>query len=423
MAVIPALPPSRARAGIRPSMAVIFLDTRAANGYNSAPAAPMAISPNPVELNAYWLEFPCPREGLPPPGPPPSSVPGPCCSWRGWSPASAALVGRLLAELGGECRPAPAAGPAGRTAVRLAGGGGPLGRLAERLRREAPQQAAVAAAIEECLRPRRRELRLGSRVLDFRRRTHVMGILNVTPDSFFPASRVADLGPAVERALEMAAAGADLLDVGRGVHPPGRRPGGPAGGSAAGGPADPGDPPPLAGALSVDTRHAGVARQALEAGADLLNDISGLSHDPGMAALAVESGAPVVLMHMRGDPQTMQQRAQYADTVGEVMRELRRCRPRRAGGGHRPAADRRGPRDRLRQAARRTTCACWRTCPPSAPWASRCWWACRASPSSARSPAGRWKAAWRRRSPPTSWRCSAGPTSCACTTWRKRSRR
>lgn len=165
--------------------------------------------------------------------------------------------------------------------------------------------------------------RLRSRTLELGRRTLIMGILNVTPDSFFPGSRVADLGPAVERAVEMEAAGADLLDVGGESTRPGAAP------------VDPQEEArrvvPLIREirrrsqvpLSVDTRHAGVARQALEAGADLLNDISGLSHDPGMAALAAESGAPVVLMHMRGEPRTMQQHAQYGDTVGEVIRELR----------------------------------------------------------------------------------------------------
>jgi dihydropteroate synthase len=75
--------------------------------------------------------------------------------------------------------------------------------------------------------------------------------------------------------------------------------------------------------ISVDTRKAAVARAALEAGAVMINDVSGLSHDPALAAVVAEAGAALVLMHSRGDPKTMGERAGYRDLVGEIAAELR----------------------------------------------------------------------------------------------------
>src|SRR6185436_4309291 len=74
---------------------------------------------------------------------------------------------------------------------------------------------------------------------------------------------------------------------------------------------------------SIDTRKAAVAEAALAAGADMINDVSGMCHDPAMRALARDAGVPVILMHMRGEPATMQELARYDDVVAEVARELR----------------------------------------------------------------------------------------------------
>ncbi len=237
------------------------------------------------------------------------------------------LLRRLLEEEGGRlfaCRRGEAGRGTAARQVLLAGGPGVLARLAQRLRREPRGLPSAAAAIEDWLQPRRRIIRWGQgRVLDFEQGTRVMGILNITPNSFYPGSRSADVRQAVLRAKEMVAAGADILDVGGESTRPG---------------ADPVDPAEEAGRvipvireirrqtevpISIDTRRAEVAAAALEAGADLLNDISGLSHDPRMARLAAERGVPVIVMHMRGSPQTMQELARYGDTVSEVIRELR----------------------------------------------------------------------------------------------------
>jgi dihydropteroate synthase len=145
-----------------------------------------------------------------------------------------------------------------------------------------------------------------------------MGILNVTPDSFFDGGRYFDPSRAAGHALEMVAEGADLIDVGgessRPVSAPVpveeearrvwpvieaiRR--------------ESGVP------ISVDTTKAAVAAGALDRGADIVNDISALHFDPEMAPLVAERGAAVVLMHMQGTPQTMQTAPQYRNVVGEV---------------------------------------------------------------------------------------------------------
>lgn len=162
----------------------------------------------------------------------------------------------------------------------------------------------------------------GSRTLDFDRTTYVMGILNCTPDSFHAGSRLPTLREALQAADRMIQEGADLLDVGGESTRPGS------------------DPVPVdeeirrivpvieavrstgGTMISVDTRNRETAERALDAGADIVNDVSALSHDPGMARLVAERGVPVVLMHMRGTPKTMQDKAVYRDTVAEVLEEL-----------------------------------------------------------------------------------------------------
>ena len=149
----------------------------------------------------------------------------------------------------------------------------------------------------------------------------VMGIVNVTPDSFSDGGRFTDAERALAHAEEMVAAGADLLDVGGESTRPGAAP------------VDPGQERArvlpvirllkarLSVPVSVDTRRAEVARAALEEGAEVVNDVSALA-DPGMGPLVAEHGAGVVLMHMRGTPQTMQQDPRYDDVAGEVAAEL-----------------------------------------------------------------------------------------------------
>lgn len=145
----------------------------------------------------------------------------------------------------------------------------------------------------------------------------VMGILNVTPDSFYDGGDHLDPGDAVERARRMVDAGADLLDVGGESTRPGAPPVeaeeewarvGPVLEELDGGPVP----------ISVDTTKSEVAARALDAGAAVINDVSGLRFDARLADLAAGRGAGLVLMHMRGTPRTMQDHTEYDDLVQEV---------------------------------------------------------------------------------------------------------
>ncbi|NYS24918.1 dihydropteroate synthase [Rhodobacteraceae bacterium 2376] len=149
-------------------------------------------------------------------------------------------------------------------------------------------------------------------------RPRIMGILNVTPDSFSDGGRIFEPQAALDAAIAMAR-DADILDIGGESTRPGALPV-----SldeeinrtipvirairAAG----------IATPISIDTRNAAVARAAIEAGADMVNDVSALRHDPQMAPLVAETGVPVCLMHAQGDPQTMQDDPRYTDVVAEV---------------------------------------------------------------------------------------------------------
>ena len=155
-------------------------------------------------------------------------------------------------------------------------------------------------------------------------RTLVMGVLNVTPDSFSDGGQFTDLDAAVAQARQMADDGADALDVGGESTRPYA------------------DPVPLETELdrvlpviervraelpnmpiSIDTYKADVAEQALNAGADIVNDVSALRFDERMAEVVAQAGVPVVLMHMKGTPQTMQADPHYDDVVAEIVQFLR----------------------------------------------------------------------------------------------------
>jgi len=149
----------------------------------------------------------------------------------------------------------------------------------------------------------------------------VLGILNVTPDSFSDGGRWRESGPAVDRGLAMIGEGADLVDVGGESTRPGADPVGVEEEWARVGPVV----EELAAAgvgVTLDTTKAEVARRGLEAGAAAVNDVSGLRFDPGIADACAREGAGLVLMHMRGEPRTMQSDLAYEDLVAEVARFL-----------------------------------------------------------------------------------------------------
>jgi dihydropteroate synthase len=167
-------------------------------------------------------------------------------------------------------------------------------------------------------------LKLPSRTLLLGERTLVMGVLNVTPDSFSDGGKFLDTGRAIEHALAMESAGADLLDIGGESTRPGS------------------DEihtseeldrilPVLEGLrghlkipISVDTRRASVAEPALRAGAEIINDVSGLKSDPRLAELAAHSRVPLILVHMRGEPRTMQKTRFARDVLKDVAQGLKK---------------------------------------------------------------------------------------------------
>jgi len=149
-------------------------------------------------------------------------------------------------------------------------------------------------------------------------KTWIMGVLNVTPDSFSDGGQYLDKNKAVKRGLRLIEEGSDIIDIGGESTRPGSEP-------------IPAEEEirrviPVIKSLrektealiSVDTTKSEVARAALDAGADIINDISSLRFDPGMAPLAAEKGVPVILMHMKGMPKTMQVNPYYEDVLQEV---------------------------------------------------------------------------------------------------------
>ncbi|MGH9592691.1 MAG: dihydropteroate synthase, partial [Bryobacteraceae bacterium] len=177
------------------------------------------------------------------------------------------------------------------------------------------------------------KLRLPSRTLVLGPRTLVMGVLNVTSDSFSDGGTWLDARTAVVRALEMENQGAHLLDIGGESTRPGSQPVSAEEECARIVPVLRALRSLLRIPISVDTRKAAVAEAAIDEGAEIVNDVSALRNDPGMGALIRRRRLPVVLMHMRGSPGTMQRRPFARDALQDVVAGLRQAmaRARRAG--------------------------------------------------------------------------------------------
>jgi dihydropteroate synthase len=160
-------------------------------------------------------------------------------------------------------------------------------------------------------------------VLALGERTLVMGIVNVTPDSFSDGGRLLEAEEAVEAAVRMVEAGADLLDVGGESTRPGADPVGEGEELRRVIPVIEALRARVAVPVSIDTYKAAVADAAVRAGAAIVNDISGLRYDPELAAVAARHRVPLVLMHTRGRSREMYAQATYHDVVDEVLDELR----------------------------------------------------------------------------------------------------
>ena len=204
--------------------------------------------------------------------------------------------------------------------MRAAGGGLPLAggplRFAEVeiLSRDAPPRIVLAERLADAVMAPLVTPRAPLAGLP-KDRTAIMGILNITPDSFSDGGQHADAGIAITAAQTMAAAGADIVDIGAESTRPRATPVDTATESAR-----------LAPVLddlgginwSIDTRKAAIMARALDAGAALVNDVSALGHDPAALALVAARGCPVVLMHAQGSPETMQDAPRYDDVLLDV---------------------------------------------------------------------------------------------------------
>jgi dihydropteroate synthase len=169
--------------------------------------------------------------------------------------------------------------------------------------------------------------------LDLDQKTHVMGVINVTPDSFSDGGLFYGHERAVEHGIAMAKEGADMIDVGGESTRPF---------SEAISEDEELDRviPVIRGLIrelnipiSIDTRKARVARQALKEGASIINDISALRSDPAMCSTAAEAGVPLILMHMKGTPADMQRNPEYDDLIQEIVDFLKQAKERAVKGG------------------------------------------------------------------------------------------
>ena len=157
---------------------------------------------------------------------------------------------------------------------------------------------------------------------EFGSRTYVMGILNITPDSFSGDGVCQDAGRAIETAQRLLAEGADIIDVGGESTRPGAEPVSLEEEIKRTIPVIERLAKETRVAISIDTKKAEVARRALDSGATIVNDISGLDSDKGMRDVAARYNAGVVIMHMKGSPRTMQQNPVYTNLIEEIIERL-----------------------------------------------------------------------------------------------------
>jgi dihydropteroate synthase len=246
---------------------------------------------------------------------------------EGLSPTEADRLNRQMTAVGGTVALLPKAGDDGEAEAVLTADRRQFAALIERLEQAAAGAPALAREIARAVENhdrRRFRIRMGAHTLEVGPRPAVMGVLNVTPDSFSDGGRYLDPAEAVGRAEQLVAEGAALVDVGGESTRPGS------------------DPVPeeeeiarvlpvvetlasrLTVPISIDTRHARVAREAASAGAALINDVTGLLGDPDMPAAVAETGAGCVIMHMLGEPKTMQHEPRYANLMADIARHLRR---------------------------------------------------------------------------------------------------
>jgi len=164
-----------------------------------------------------------------------------------------------------------------------------------------------------------RNFEIGKYTLPIGKRTIIVGILNITPDSFYDGGKYFDLQRAIRRGIEMAKEGADILDIGGESSRPGAQPVSKEKELERIIPAIKGLTEKISIPISIDTYKSDVAEQAIKFGASMVNDISSLRMDKRMVEVIKKYDVPICLMHMKGEPRNMQKRPYYRDVVSEIM--------------------------------------------------------------------------------------------------------
>jgi len=241
--------------------------------------------------------------------------------------AGANILKQTALSIGADCavNTGVVSGKAGRTAAVLFVTGRQLGVLMAKLREQPRCVARLVPgleSIESRLLAPDQTVRFGRSRVDLSARTYVMGILNVTPDSFYDGGRHFDPEAAAARALEMQEQGADFIDIGAESTRPGSEPVSAKQQLARMVPVMKSIRRRLRVPVSVDTTSARVAETVLDAGAKMVNDISGFAFDRRMASVVAQAGVPCVVMHIRGRPKTMQRKPEYQDLMAEVVAGL-----------------------------------------------------------------------------------------------------
>ncbi len=199
-------------------------------------------------------------------------------------------------------------------------------KLAKKLRIQPfglKQHAVELSSLLHSIKSLPPQLKTGKKTFVFGERTFIMGILNVTPDSFSEKGIFFDTDTAVRRGMEMAEEGADIIDIGGESTRPGAEQVSPEEELKRVIPVIERLAPKISIPISIDTYKAEVAKRALEAGAEIINDISGLRFDSDMPGVAASSGAAVIIMHIKGTPRDMQQSPTYTSLINEILEYLK----------------------------------------------------------------------------------------------------
>ncbi|MEE8637762.1 MAG: dihydropteroate synthase [Candidatus Margulisiibacteriota bacterium] len=246
---------------------------------------------------------------------------------KGIKPTAANIIKQEMLSFGGEAATAHGSIDlsVAETDLLVFGTLKQLDLLVEKLRRHQfglPQIAEQISLILKNYNIIPKPIKIKNKTLDFGHRTYIMGVLNVTPDSFSDGGKFINVDAAVAHAKKMLADVADMIDVGGESTRPGSEPVSAEEEKKRVLPVIKGLAGETEAVISIDTTKAEVAQAALFAGASMVNDISGLRFDPEMSKLIAEQGVPVCIMHIQGTPKDMQQDPTYNDLMGEIINYL-----------------------------------------------------------------------------------------------------